>query len=725
MTRWHSPPAELYRLVEDTPGTVLLESAAPAPADSHPAPPPPTRLFTAPLRICVANHPAELPHLFAEIERAVASGLYAAGYFSYECAAFFEPRAATPGNLPAAPIPQPLAQPVAWFGIYSQPQIFDHQSGAFPKGDPPALADFRSAAPSPHPSADSSLDCTLALTEHEYAQRIEAIHEFIRSGDVYQLNFTVPLRVHVPGSSAALHQRLRARQPVPYAAFLHTQHGHRILSFSPELFFRVDSLGETRRITTRPMKGTAPRGRTTSEDRAQANWLRSDPKNRAENVMIVDLLRNDLGRLCAFGTVRAHDLFAVERYPTLWQMTSTVTGQLRPEVGFQQIFRALFPCGSITGAPKIRAMQLIAQLEAQPRGVYTGAIGFFSKEETVFNVAIRTLSLDGDRGVMGVGSGIVIDSDPAAEFRECLLKAEFLTSSSTHPSPDSFSLVETMLWQGEYPLLDLHLDRLEDSARYFAFPFNRAQVQAALQSHVETFTLCASERVLSLSMDPASETWESNPPTPPILTPPQEVGAPSLRHLSVARVGNHDPQSALSPANSLTRHPRAAGANLLPPSETPRKVRLLLPPDGSLQITSEPLPSITTPAHPLRIRIAADRTDPHDPMYFHKTTRRPLYAHALQAANAAGFDDVLFLNHRGEVTEAAMHNIFIEKAGRLLTPPVACGLLPGVHRRHTLATSPNAEERVLVLQDLQQADAIYLSNAVRGLREATIDWQAP
>jgi len=655
MTRWHPLPAELYALVEETPGTILLESAPPAPADSQLAAPP-TRLFTAPLKVCVANHPAELPALFAEIERAVASGLCAAGFLSYECGAFFEPRAAAPAASaqPAEPTP---AQPLAWFGIYAHPHVFDHSTGKFLDGDPPGLIQLQASpvtdAPCTIPSAASAgkdgkpqppLDCSLALTEPDYGQRIEAIHELIRAGDVYQLNFTVPLRVHAPGSSAALYQRLRVRQPVPYGAFLHTQPCRRILSFSPELFFRVENHGESRRITTRPMKGTAPRGRTTLEDLERSGWLRNDPKNRAENVMIVDLLRNDLGRLCEFGSVRAHDLFAVERYPTLWQMTSTVTGRLRPEISFQDIFRALFPCGSITGAPKIRAMQLIAQLEQRPRGVYTGAIGFFSQQESVFSVAIRTLALHGDRGVMGVGSGIVIDSDPASEFRECLLKAEFLTGSGAHPSPDSFSLIETMLWRGGYPLLDLHLDRLEDSAHYFAFPVNRAEVVAALQARAAEFS-----------------------------------------------------------------------------DRCSRKVRLLLDPNGGLQITSETLPDPIT--RPLRVRICADRVDPQDPLYFHKTTHRPLYAHALHAPNAAGFDDVLFLNQRGEVTEAANHNIFIEKDGRLYTPPVACGLIPGVHRRHLLATNPYAEERVLYIEDIEQAEKIYLSNAVRGLREAIVDHQ--
>jgi para-aminobenzoate synthetase/4-amino-4-deoxychorismate lyase len=714
MDRWHAPPAELYELVELTPATVLLESARPAPADSEAESPhstAPTRLFTEPLRVCVANRAAELPALFEEIERAVDGGLYAAGYFSYECGAFFEPTAGAPFTASW----QPTTEPLAWFGIYEQPHLFDHQTGTFCEGDPPALVQFRAPMTNPDTLDDKAVDCTLAITEDQYAQRVASIHEWIRGGDVYQLNFTVPLRVHARGSSAALYRRLRSLQPAPYGAFLHTQPNRRILSFSPELFFRLENHGSqqisvphpcdvlrsqgwettnpSRRITTRPMKGTAPRGRTSSEDRALADWLSNDPKNRAENVMIVDLLRNDLGRLCAFGSVRAGNLFAVERYPTLWQMTSTITGELRPEVTFQQIFRALFPCGSVTGAPKIRAIQLLAQLEKQPRGVYTGAIGFFSKQESVFNVAIRTLTLDGEAGTMGVGSGIVIDSKPSDEWRECLLKAEFLTRPSngpTRPSPDSFSLVETMLWRGEYPLIELHLNRLEDSADYFAFPFNRAETKAALEAHAEEF---------SDSL-------------------PGKLVAPSLRLPSGATVGNHEPRPAPDAANSLTRYPRAETANSPLLSH---KVRLLLSPDGTIKITSEPLPEPST--QPLRLRIATERTDPKDPMYFHKTTHRPLYAQAFQAAAQRGYDDLVFLNQRGEITEAAIHNIFIEKDGRLFTPPIDCGLLPGVQRHHILATRHDTEERILETEDLHNADAIYLSNAVRGMRRAIIAWE--
>jgi para-aminobenzoate synthetase/4-amino-4-deoxychorismate lyase len=672
MNRWHSPPAKLYAQVEQTPATVLLECAKPPGPELDPPRQSESlsRLFTAPLRVCTANHATELPHLFAEIESAVATGLFAAGFFTYECGSFFEPTVTLPHG-------QSLAQPLAWFGIYQRPCLFDHRTGAFLDGDPPGLASFRSALLDQESATSMLPEAAIGLTEEEYARQIEAIHEWIRSGDVYQLNFTVPMRVHARGSSAALYRRLLSRQPVPYAAFLHSQPGRRILSFSPELFFQMESHGGQRRITTRPMKGTAPRGRTTREDCAHADWLRNDPKNRSENVMIVDLLRNDLGRLSNFGTIRTQNLFAVERYPTLWQMTSTVTGDLRPEVGFQQIFRALFPCGSITGAPKVRAMQLLAQIERQPRGVYTGAIGFFSREQTVFNVAIRTLQLDGERGTMGIGSGIVIDSVPAEEYRECLLKAVFLTR---HTEP--FSLIESLLWQGDYPLLELHLDRLEDSAQYFAFPCDRAEVKAALLAHAARFT----------GLEPPAT--------------PQKPGAPSFPQPLAERVGTTPASPPQSPGPS-------------------RKVRLLLDHQGNLQIEDELLPENSNKAREKLPcgRIASQRTDPQDPMLFHKTTHRPLYEEALKATTQAGFDEVLFLNIRGEVTEGAISNIFIEKDGQWFTPPIECGLLAGVQRRHILETQPNVEERVLYPQDLRQASAIYLSNAVRGLRPVVIHWE--
>ena len=626
MQSWHPVPAEVYALIERTPATVLLESARPGPTPSF------SRLFLSPVRVLEARTPEVIPHLLDEIERAIGAGMYAAGFLSFEAARAFEPTAFSASRAT-------LETPLAWFGIYDACYVFDHSAGAF-IGSAPHGLDGQPLDSAADKSEVPSLVLDAALDPREFAERIDRIHEWIRAGDVYQLNFTFPLSGRFTGSPAALYAQLSQRQPVDYAAFLHWRPGRHILSFSPELFFRMDQLDASRRITTRPMKGTARRGRTTAEDAQCADRLCNDTKNRAENVMIVDLLRNDLGRLCTFGSIEVSDLFAVERLPTLWQMTSTVSGTLRPEVGLRDTLRALFPCGSITGAPKVRAMQLLAQIEDRPRGVYTGAIGFFSREQAIFNVAIRTLTLEGDHARLGVGSGIVIDSQAADEYRECLLKAEFLTRAV-----EPFSLIETMLWQGNYPLLELHFDRLQDSAAYFGFTFDRNEIRSSLLSVAATLS-----------------------------------------------------------------------------AETPQRVRMLLSPDGTTHLTHEPLPPAPPELQAVRVCFAPQRTDARDRFLYHKTTNRRLYSATLKAAQRAGFADALFLNLDGQVTEGAIHTIFVEKAGRWFTPPIECGVLPGVQRRHLIATRPDVEERSLTLEDLKTADAVYLANAVRGARRVTIDW---
>ncbi len=346
--------------------------------------------------------------------------------------------------------------------------MFDHRTGKF-EGRPPDEPMAENAQPG---QSFEIRNLRLGITVESYAQKIAAIQEYIRSGDTYQVNFTDTLHFDFSGSPEAMFAALSASQPVPYSAFLHGENWH-ILSFSPELFFRV----KDRRIVTRPMKGTARRGADIAEDEAIAEWLQNDSKNRSENVMIVDLMRNDLGRICEYGSVKVERLFAVEKYETLFQMVSEVSGTLRTGVRYSDIFESLFPCGSVTGAPKHRTMEIIRQLERGPRGVYTGAIGFFSPaREAVFNVPIRTVVLQNNHGEMGVGSGIVIDSQAEDEYRECLLKSEFLTSRD-----EPFQLLESILWNDGYSLLPLHLERMESSAAYFGFNFDREAILAALE----------------------------------------------------------------------------------------------------------------------------------------------------------------------------------------------------------------------------------------------------
>jgi para-aminobenzoate synthetase/4-amino-4-deoxychorismate lyase len=417
---------------------------------------------------------------------------------------------------------------------------------------------------------------------------------------------------------------------VRYSAFLHAENWQ-ILSFSPELFFRL----KDHRMTTRPMKGTARRGADLVEDENIAYWLQNDLKNRSENVMIVDLMRNDLGRICEYGSVRVDQLFAVEKYETLFQMTSEVSGTLRPGVRSSDIFASLFPCGSVTGAPKHRTMEIIQELESGPRGVYTGAIGFFSPaREAVFSVPIRTVVLENNCGAMGVGSGIVIDSQAEEEYRECLLKFEFLTRRE-----ETFQLLESILWNDGYSFLPLHLERMESSAAYFGFNFNRTSIFEALE----------------------------------------DVG----KRL-------------------------ACGART--------KVRVLLERSGAVKITHTPVAEQTGSG---TVTISTIRVSSSDRFLRHKTTRRQLYDRLYEEALRRGEDEVLFLNERSKVTEGAISNVFIEKDGQWFTPP-ECGLLPGIYRRHLLETKPAAAERVLHLEDLASADAVYICNAVRGCRRVTV-----
>ncbi|MDT3672572.1 MAG: aminodeoxychorismate synthase component I [Aromatoleum sp.] len=317
---------------------------------------------------------------------------------------------------------------------------------------------------------------TLDLAERDYRESVVRIRRLIEAGDCYQVNYTFALRGETYGNPLALYRRLRDAQPVRHGAFI--RHGRGVvLSRSPELF--VERQGQ--RLTCRPMKGTAPRSEA-------AEKLAGSDKDRAENVMIVDLLRNDLGRLAPAGGVRVTRLGEIEAYPSVWQMTSTVVAE-PVTADLETVFRALFPCGSITGAPKIRAMQIIDELEPHRRGVYCGALGWISPGgDFRFSVPIRTLDVDNDGKVtMGIGSGIVADSDPSAEWAECALKARFLTGLHAE-----FGLIETLRCEpanrAPYPLLELHLERLTASAGHFGFRFDPGLLRAALLAQAAALT---------------------------------------------------------------------------------------------------------------------------------------------------------------------------------------------------------------------------------------------
>ena len=616
MESWIALPQAWRAWASKHPDSVLLETARFDAKNRH------SYLYWNPVRILFAETLDSIPKLLHELDCAVAEGLYAAGYLSYECGYAFQPGFSTD-------IPKP-SFPWAWFGLYSEPIIFDHATGSTSG----LLPDLDGLETSSEIHSTFTADTQLQISQEEYFQKINCIQEYIRCGDTYQVNFTDRVSMATNMDAAAAYTTLLAQQPVSHAAWIHLGLQH-ILSFSPELFFRIDS----DRITTRPMKGTLRRGRDGNEDRLAAKHLRQDEKNCSEHVMIVDLLRNDLGRICAPGTVQVQNLFQVERYATLLQMTSTICGMLRPHLNLAEIFSSLFPSGSITGAPKIRTMQIIQELEASPRGVYTGAIGHVQPGgKSEFSVAIRTLELHGVQALMGVGGGIVADSSAASEWQECLLKSSFLTRNAP-----KFSLIETLLWDGTAAsALPLHLDRIESSAQYFDFVCDRDALSAQILTYCQ-----------------------------------------------------HLPQGK--------RH----------------RVRVVMDAQGQLTLRSSVLENSEWTG---RIRMSAQSTNSHDLFLRHKTTHRTLYEQELAAARAEDFDEVLFLNERGECTEGAISNLFWVQDGQWRTPALDCGVLPGIFRQQLLRSQPNATECVVTLHDLCSADAIFFCSAVRGLRPVQSLW---
>lgn len=394
-------------------------------------------------------------------------GYFLAGWLAYEFGYLLEPRLRPflPGKKSS------LERPLAVLGVYNEPLVFDHKIGSSNGGREWSTTEI----------GGDSFSCTQlqsTLSREQYLQAIKKIQEYICAGDTYQVNFTLHLDFLFNGSVGALYRTLRRNQSVSYSAWIRHD-GRDILSFSPELFFTADSA----KIRVRPMKGTMARGRTEAEDDEHRRELCSDPKNRSENVMIVDLLRNDLGRLLhagGGGTVIPRSLFDVETYESLLQMTSTIDGVPvgNGPLSLTSLMTALFPCGSVTGAPKIRTMEIIHELEKQARGVYCGAIGYAGPEKSCFNVPIRTLELSGGQGRMGIGSGIVADSDPESEWQESLLKGNFLTRREPE-----FQLIETLLLEPDegFFLLDFHLERLADSARYFHFTYDPEIINSRLQ----------------------------------------------------------------------------------------------------------------------------------------------------------------------------------------------------------------------------------------------------
>jgi para-aminobenzoate synthetase/4-amino-4-deoxychorismate lyase len=561
--------------------------------------------FTQPQQVIQARAVNEVLPALQRIQTLVEEKRWhAAGFLSYEAAPAFDEALETKAADDF---------PLLWFGLYAAPRVVSLPQPASPK---PALTWS--------PSVD----------RQTYADAIAQIKEYIASGYTYQVNYTMRLRAPFEASPWEFFLHLAQHQN-NHAAYLDTGRWV-IASASPEQFFTLK--GET--ITCRPMKGTMPRGRTMREDQEQAQRLKDSEKNRAENVMIVDMIRNDLSRIARVGSVRVPELFVAEKYPTLWQMTSTITAVTGAPL--TEIFKALFPCASITGAPKVSTMKIIAALETTPRYIYSGSIGFMAPERRAsFNVAIRTAWIDRHTRSIeyGTGGGIVWDSTSADEYAEALLKTRVLTE--TFPS---FSLLETMRWtptEGFF-LRQKHIARLLESAEYFDFPIlGSASGRDVLESFLDEI------------------------------------------------------------ASAFT---------------SPQRVRLLLTRNGTLKFEAQAL-SMDTSRPSLKAALARQPIHSTNPFLFHKTTYRDMYTTAQQ--EVPGYDDVLLYNERGELTEFTLGNLLVRIGDRLYTPPVSCGLLPGTFRAYLLETG-QAEERVILREELNACTEIFRINSVRGIQQVSL-----
>lgn len=453
-------------------------------------------IFSRPIKIILVNCVDQIDSALREVQAFVNQGYYAAGYISYEAAPAFDPAFVVAGK---------PSLPLLWFGIFKNP---DDDTKCNGKGT------FHFESWQPH------------IRQEQYNDAINRIKAAISRGETYQVNYTMRLRSRFAGDQLACYQHLREVQQAGYSAYLNIGR-FQILSFSPELFFRLHG----QNILTRPMKGTVKRGRWQAEDEANVVWLKASEKNRAENLMIVDLLRNDLSRIAETGSIHVPRLFEIETYPTVHQMTSTVSATLRSGISWLEVFQSLFPCGSITGAPKVSTMKLIAELEDEPREVYCGAIGVIDPEgNAVFNVAIRTLFIDNETGEaeFGTGGGITWDSAEHDEYNEAILKAEFLRQE-----PFPFQLLETIkLDHGEYVLLNRHMERLDQSARFFRFAIDLDRILQALDEHAHLY-LTETRRVRLLVEQNGTVQVEST-----VLQEPTQVALPVCLAQTPVNKGN-------------------------------------------------------------------------------------------------------------------------------------------------------------------------------------------
>ncbi|WP_323801679.1 aminodeoxychorismate synthase component I [Parasphingorhabdus sp.] len=579
----------------------------------------PARLYRDPVAVVRADKMEELEACFASLSRARLAGQHVAGYLSYEAGLGLEERL-------RGKMPRERPTPLAWFGIFKDYKELSQKEVA-------------EALPDRNGAWLGRLKPSISRTAYDAA--FEKVQNYIHSGDIYQANLTFRAEMDFSGHPLALYAAIRDRAQAGYGGVVFDGTNW-MLSFSPELFFAL----KDGRITARPMKGTAARVADPEADAKVQEQLHSDPKQRAENLMIVDLLRNDLSRVAEQGSVHVPELFHIESYPTIHQMTSTVTALLQDGLDAVDVIRQIFPCGSITGAPKIRAMEIIDELErapdgSGPRGIYCGSIGRIDapdetgRSDAAFNVAIRTFFLKSGKETLsiGLGSGIVADSNGDDEWRECLAKGRFANVDVNAQDGHKVDLIETMAFEPASGIarLEAHLERMKTSAAALQFEFDRHAARNAIQA--------------------------------------------------------------------ITFH-----------QDSPAMVRLHLGQSGALAIELKPMPA----PHdgPVRCQLVPMQADKADFRLHHKTSDRRVYNVASEEGGPGEGVHPIFVDADGFVTEGAIWNVFVERDGALLTPPLARGVLPGVLRAELLE-SGQAVEADLRAEDM--AGGFLVGNSVRGL----------
>jgi len=554
--------------------------------------------FTQPIKELKTRDLAEVADLLAQVESYQEQGYYVVGYVSYEAAPAFEEKLA----VHKAPL---LGEYLLYFTVHDRVET--------------------SPIPLTYEEVDLPARWQEETSAENYEEAIAQIHHHLRQGDTYQVNYTVQLKQDLSANPFVIYNRMVVEQEAGYNAYV--EHDEMaVISMSPELFFEQND----RELTTRPMKGTTQRGVTDQEDLAQASWLEQDPKNRSENMMIVDLLRNDMNRISEVGSEHVERLCQVEQYSTVWQMTSTIKSQLRPDVDLVAIFRSLFPCGSITGAPKIATMEIIKDLELQPRGVYCGTIGLLLPNgRRIFNVAIRTIQLHKGQAIYGVGGGITWDSTWESEYREVHQKAAVLYRKQAR-----FKLISTgRVSQKSLLFEDQHLERLTKASRYFAYPLDPKKLRQKIEEECQ---------VCDVNQD--------------------------------------------------------------------YRLRIGLSKSGEIELSRQ----ILAPLSPsfCKAKLCLQEADLNQSFTYFKTTHRPHLS--------LGEQEIIYHNVVGELLETSIGNLVLKINGKLYTPPISLGILPGIYRQHLLERG-QVEEKVLTLADLNQAEAIYGCNAVRGLYELEVN----